>query len=134
MGRIKISVIHTLKFGFLKFIEASLNLKNLLIKFLKIKKYTLLIRPVFPVHLTSGGWHKDGDTVFNLEKDSDVFALLDEAWQRRTFSHGLPSGRIGYTINMGRVIGTRGEKKILIITEPTIVNGYYQVASAYPIR
>ncbi|MDR2439866.1 MAG: HINT domain-containing protein, partial [Planctomycetaceae bacterium] len=83
---------------------------------------------------TPGGWHGINDTVFNLEKDADVFALLDEAWQRRGLGKKLPRGRIEYTINMGKIIGTKGEKKICMIIEQATYNDHFSVVTAFPIK
>ncbi|MDR0609350.1 MAG: hypothetical protein LBG58_04515, partial [Planctomycetaceae bacterium] len=82
---------------------------------------------------TPGGWYEQGDTVFKLEKDADLFALLDEAWEKRT-GYGKPqkSGGLGYEINMGRVIGTKGEKKVFIVVEG-LLDGPYSVVTAFPV-
>jgi hypothetical protein len=83
---------------------------------------------------TPGGWYGPNDTVFDIEKDADVFALLDEAWVNRSFGEKQSSGDIGFTINMGRVIGTRGEKKIFIVVDMNLVDGSYKVTTAYPVQ
>ncbi|MEM6821341.1 MAG: pre-toxin TG domain-containing protein, partial [Verrucomicrobiota bacterium] len=67
-----------------------------------------------------------GKSLFNVRDVKEVPALLDEAWKKR----GPPvSGRPGnYVVDMGRVIGTRGEKKILISVEP----GTSELITAFP--
>jgi hypothetical protein len=100
-------------------------------------KYGMDKKP-YSIHVlkhTPGGWHEQGDTVFKLEKDSDVFTLLDEAWEKRKLP-GQREGnnRIKYTINMDRVVGTKGEKQVcIVVEEPTYLDGTFRAVTAFPV-
>jgi filamentous hemagglutinin len=67
-------------------------------------------------------------TVFNVPKDQ-LLGLLDQAWSKKTnsFPHG---GKTVHIVDMGRIVGTKGEVKIRIVTEP----GTNEIISAYPVR
>ncbi|MFD1406611.1 hypothetical protein ACFQ49_00175 [Kroppenstedtia eburnea] len=71
---------------------------------------------------------KPKHSVFKGE-ETEVFAMIDEAWSKR----GTPSpskGRDTYVIDMGRKIGTKGERKIKIVVE----RGTSEIVTAYPVR
>ncbi|EGK09937.1 hypothetical protein HMPREF9374_2740 [Desmospora sp. 8437] len=64
-----------------------------------------------------------------IGEEKEVFAMIDEAWSNR----GTPfpsKGRDTYVIDMGRKIGTKGEKKIKIVVE----RGTSEIVTAYPVR
>jgi hypothetical protein len=78
--------------------------------------------------------HLDGlgdvtDTIFAVGRKK-LLPLLDEAWRkggRRTYNPSTESYQVD--VNMDRVIGTKGEKRIRFIIE-----GENYVISAYPIN
>jgi len=69
-------------------------------------------------------------TVFNTASPKDVPKLLDEAWLKRGNPVPGPGGRDNYVIDMGRTIGTKGEKKILISVE----KGTSVIVTAFPTK
>jgi hypothetical protein len=70
-------------------------------------------------------------SVFVVKEKQALLDLLDEAWKKR----GTPllqegkRPRDAYDIAMGRVIGTKGQKNIRIITE----FGTSDIVTAYPV-
>jgi hypothetical protein len=73
---------------------------------------------------------KKNHSVFSVPEDQ-ILDLVDEAWSNRGNPRPNPKGNGDiYTINMGRVIGTKGETKIQINT----FQGTSEVISAYPVQ
>jgi hypothetical protein len=71
--------------------------------------------------------NKLNHTVFNVDTSGDLINLLDEAWAKRG-AH-VPGDPGAYIINMGRVVGTRGEQSIRIAVQA----GTSKILSAYPV-
>ncbi|WP_427340821.1 hypothetical protein [Caloranaerobacter sp. DY30410] len=69
-----------------------------------------------------------GKSLFNVGKNK-VLTLVDEAWLMRGKSY-LNRGNDVYEIPMGRIVGTKGETTIRIITK----HGTNDIISAYPIK
>ena len=63
-------------------------------------------------------------SVFNVERNK-IIGLIDEAWAKRG-AH-VPGDPGAYVIDMGRAIGTAGERHIRVIVRP----GTTEVISAY---
>ncbi len=73
---------------------------------------------------------KANHTVFSVP-DYQILDLVDEAWSNRGNPQANPNGKGDiYIINMGRVVGTKGETKIQINT----FQGTPEVISAYPVK
>ena len=73
---------------------------------------------------------KTNHSVFSVPEDQ-ILDLVDEAWRNRGNPQANPKGKGDiYTINMGKVIGTKGETKIQINT----FQGTSEVISAYPVK
>lgn len=68
-----------------------------------------------------------GKGIFNVTKE-ELFALLDEAWLKRDLP--LPNDPGAYIMDMGKIVGTKGETAIKIITRPHTS----QVLTAYPTK
>jgi hypothetical protein len=66
-------------------------------------------------------------TVFNVPKNR-VLSLLDEAWMKRGAYSVQKSGNWNYSIDMGRVIGTKGETSLTISVFPNSA----RIVTAYP--
>jgi RHS repeat-associated protein len=72
----------------------------------------------------------EGKSLFNVGK-TKVLALIDESWSKKdTATTYVNRGNDVYEISMGRVVGTRGERKIRIVMKA----GTSEIISAYPIR
>ncbi len=67
---------------------------------------------------------KKSHSVFSVPK-KDVLALVDEAWILK----GKPVSPGNYVVEMGRVIGTRGETSIKLVVVP----GTNEIITAFPI-
>ena len=72
-------------------------------------------------------------TVFNVKRN-ELLPLIDEAWAMRKKSVPSGSGADVFEINMGRVIGTKGEKRICIIVESTPDGKLHSIVTAFPIK
>ncbi|GFM35119.1 hypothetical protein DSM101010T_34840 [Desulfovibrio subterraneus] len=72
--------------------------------------------------------YKDNHSVFSVPKDQ-VLGLLDEAWARKSpaFNDNGLDVRI---VDMGKVIGTHGERSVRMATRP----GTAEIVSAYPVK
>lgn len=68
---------------------------------------------------------KSKHSVFNVERNK-IIGLIDDAWAKRG-AH-VPGDPGAYVIDMGRTIGTAGERHIRVIVRP----GTTEVISAYP--
>ena len=78
------------------------------------------------MHLASNA-AKKAHHIFLATSESELIALLDEAWARRGIAvNGDPGA---YIIDMGRVISTAGQRFIKIVVKP----GTTKVISAYPV-
>ncbi|MCG8117523.1 MAG: pretoxin, partial [Candidatus Thiodiazotropha endolucinida] len=67
-------------------------------------------------------------SVFNVDR-KEVLGLVDEAWRSRDGPGTLgTNGNRVWTIDMKRVIGTRGERSIRLV----IKDGTLNVITAYP--
>jgi hypothetical protein len=73
---------------------------------------------------------KPNHSVFNVPEDK-ILDLVDEAWRNKGNPRANPQGTGDeYIIDMGEVVGTKGEKKIQINT----YKGTSEVISAYPVK
>jgi hypothetical protein len=73
---------------------------------------------------------KANHTVFSVPEDQ-ILDLVDEAWRNKGNPQVNPNGKGDiYIINMGKVIGTKGETKIQINT----FQGTPEIISAYPVQ
>jgi len=82
-------------------------------------------------HLTVGNNRRNrNQSVFAVSQDK-LLKTLDEAWLKRGSSYTIhpKSGNWNYTIDMGRVVGVKGESKILIAVKP----GTSEIVSAFPV-
>jgi hypothetical protein len=79
-------------------------------------------------HLTVDA-SKTTQSIFTVPANK-LLALIDEAWIKRGGMQGIvrKNGNVEYSIDTGRVIGTRGETTMLIV----IKNGTNQVITAFP--
>lgn len=68
---------------------------------------------------------KPSHTVFSGEP-WDVPKLIDQAWKKR--GSPLPDDPGAYVVDMGKVVGKNGEKKIRVVVEP----GTSNIVTAYP--
>lgn len=67
-------------------------------------------------------------SVFNVSKDQ-ILGMVDEAW--RTRGTGLlDKGKIVHVVDMGRIVGTKGERYIKIVTIP----GTGEIVTAFPVK
>ena len=71
-------------------------------------------------------------SVFTLSTREEVEALLVEAWGKRgkPKSTNRAQGRKIYEVNMQRVIGTKGERRLRMVVDAD--SGY--MITAYPVR
>ncbi|MBL0385060.1 methyl-accepting chemotaxis protein [Tumebacillus sp. ITR2] len=69
---------------------------------------------------------KSTHTVFSLDRNQ-ILPLLDEAWAKK--GAPLATDSSVYMVNMGRVIGTNGERSLKLVVRP----GTNQVITAYPV-
>ncbi len=67
-------------------------------------------------------------SVFNVPRNQ-VIGLVDEAWTRRVGPGVLRSGSRVWDVDMGRVVGTRGERRIRLV----FYEGTMEIRTAYPI-
>lgn len=74
---------------------------------------------------TTENTSKPRHTIFNVDR-SNVIGLVDEAWNKK----GLPLvDDLGvYVVDMGRIVGTKGETTIRIVVKPNT----NKIISAYP--
>jgi hypothetical protein len=73
---------------------------------------------------------KPKHSVFDVPEDK-ILDLVDEAWTRRGTPRKNPQGTGDeYIIDMGEVVGTKGETRIQINTR----KGTSEVISAYPVK
>jgi len=73
---------------------------------------------------------KTTHSVFSVPEDQ-ILDLVDEAWRNKGNPQANPKGKGDmYIINMGKIIGTKGETKIQINT----FQGTSEVISAYPVK
>ncbi|MHC1748006.1 MAG: RHS repeat-associated core domain-containing protein [Cellulosilyticaceae bacterium] len=70
--------------------------------------------------------NKPSHTIFKVDKNK-VIGLVDEAWKSRDTAT-VNRGNDLYDISMGKIVGTKGEKKIRIVTK----RGTNKILSAYP--
>lgn len=71
---------------------------------------------------------KPNHTVFSAANKKAIPALLDQAWAKRSLP--LPNDPGAYLVDMGAVVGTKGEKKIKIVVVP----GTSELITAYPLN
>lgn len=70
--------------------------------------------------------NKGAHGVFNVDRRS-LIALVDEAWLKR--GAAIPNDPGAFVIDIGRIIGTQGQRRIKIIVRP----GTNEIITAYPI-
>lgn len=80
------------------------------------------------LHHTRPAPHKPVHAMFLAKTRKELFDLIDSAWLTLTNPCSNPTGE--FNINMGKVIGTRGERRLKMI----IIPGTSQIITAYPIR
>jgi hypothetical protein len=75
---------------------------------------------------------KKKHSVFVEKSRAGVLAMLDEAWKKRgpPQRQGGSRGRDVYDVDMGRVVGTQGERRIKIVVEKDSA----KIVTAYPTR
>lgn len=71
-------------------------------------------------------------SVFVVKSRDDVLALVDEAWKKRgpPRKQGKKYPRDVYDVDMGRVIGTQGQRVLRMITEADSAD----IVTAYPME
>lgn len=70
---------------------------------------------------------KPSHNVFS-SSPGDVPSLIDKAWKKK--GEALPDDPGAYVVDMGRSIGTKGERKLKIVVVP----GTNRIITAYPIK
>ncbi len=75
---------------------------------------------------------KPKHSVFIEKEQVAIIALLDEAWKKRgpPEKQGSGRGREVFEVDMGRVVGTEGERHIRIVVEADSAD----IVTAYPVR
>lgn len=75
---------------------------------------------------------KKKHSVFVEQSRDGVLALLDEAWKKRgpPVREGGSRGRDVYDVDMGRVVGTEGERRLKLVMEKDSAS----IVTAYPTR
>lgn len=76
---------------------------------------------------------KPKHSVFREKDEQAVIKLLDEAWKKRgpPERQGGSRGRDVYEVDMGREVGTEGERRIRLIIEGKT---RAEIITAYPVR
>ncbi len=74
---------------------------------------------------------KPKHSVFIEREQEAIIRLLDEAWKKRgpPEKQGKGRGREVYEVDMGRVVGTEGERHIRIVVEADSAD----IVTAYPV-
>jgi hypothetical protein len=75
---------------------------------------------------------KKKHSVFVEQSREGVLALLDEAWKKRgpPAREGGSRGRDVYDVEMGRVVGIKGERRLKLVMEKNSAT----IVTAYPTR
>lgn len=75
---------------------------------------------------------KKKHSVFVEQSREGVLAMLDEAWKKRgpPVREGGSRGRDVYDVEMGRVVGTEGERRLKLVMEKDSAT----IVTAYPTR
>lgn len=75
---------------------------------------------------------KPKHSVFIEKEQVAIIALLDEAWKKRgpPERQGSGRGREVFEVDMGRAVGTEGERHIRIVVEADSAD----IVTAYPVR
>ncbi len=67
-------------------------------------------------------------TVFNCKRNH-LIEVIDDAWKARSGPGVLqPNGNRGWVVDMGRVIGTQGERQIQIFVRDGTFGAYYRIS------